>query len=479
MKKEVLRVEHLTKYYEALCALDDFTFSLYQGEILGLAGLNGSGKTTLANILSGNRQPDSGTIWINGAIVSISSSNVARDLGIYYVGQRSDLVPNLSIAENLSVLSSHNSRQLFFNWKSDCAKTRRFLEEMGMPFSVTDKCSALSQVQQHMLQIAKGLFLGCRVLIVDNVTNAYSPCDQEVFFDLLRRVQKLGCSVLFISQNPQQLFRVSDRVLVLRRGYYAGQLFPGEYRREKLMSMLVGHTYSERSSRHVSAADTEVLRVTHLSTSHYHDLNFVLHKREILGISDVTSSDRFALFNLFTGREPLQAGDISIHGQNIGPLTPQNLLKHRVGFIAPMSTGTALFSNLTVAENISLLQLGRLSNRFGVLRPHMERYAMQELQEQQLFPDWSLNTKVKDLRIDPEHEIMILLERWRQIAPHVLLLCDIFLDLDPIVKKRVWNRLVEIALCGTAIILASSGFSDMLTHCDRIIELENGLMVER
>lgn len=474
MEKEALHVEYLTKYYETLCALDNVSFSLYQGEILGLTGLNGSGKTTLAKILSGNLQPDSGTIWVNGTCVVIPSSNAARDLGIYYIGQRSDLVPNLSIAENLTVLSDHSSRHLFFNQKADFCKSRLFLEEVGITLSVSEKCNALSLVQQHMLQVAKGLLLGCRVLIVDNVTNAYSSCEQDAFFSLLRRVQSMGCSVLFISQNPNQLFRISNRILVLRRGYYAGKLFPDEYSREKLMSMFVGHAYSELFSRRAFAADIEVLRVMHLSTDHYHDLNFSLHKSEILGISDVTSSDRFSLFNLFTGREPLHAGEISIFGKDIGPLTPQNLLNHRIGFIAPMSTGTSLFSNLTVAENAYLLQLRRLSNRFGFIRPSMERYAIQELHARNLFPDWSLNTKVKDLRINREHEIMLLLERWQQISPHVLFLCDIFLDLDPLAKKRLWRQLTEIAFRGTAIILVSSDFSEMFTLCDRIIELGNG-----
>lgn len=103
---------------------------------------------------------------------------------------------------------------------------------------------------------------------------------------------------------------------------------------------------------------------------------------------------------------------------------------------------------------------------------------MQELQDQRLFPSWSLNTKVKDIRMDREYEIMILLERWKRVAPHVLLLCDIFLDLDPVVKKRLWRELAEIAFRGAAIILFSSDFSEMFTLCDRLIELENGYMVE-
>ena len=153
-------------------------------------------------------------------------------------------------------------------------------------------------------------------------------------------------------------------------------------------------------------------------------------------------------------------------------------MKHRMGFVVPLSAGTTLFPNLTVAENTYLLQLGKMSNPFGVLRPSMERFVMQELQDQRLFPSWSLNTKVKDIRMDREYEIMILLERWKRVAPHVLLLCDIFLDLDPVVKKRLWRELAEIAFRGAAIILFSSDFSEMFTLCDRLIELENGYMVE-
>ncbi len=244
------------------------------------------------------------------------------------------------------------------------------------------------------------------------------------------------------------------------------------------MSMLVGHVYSELFSRRAVAADVEVLEVRHLCTNHYHNLNFSLHKGEILGISDVTSSDRFGMLNLFTGRERLYSGEILLCGEKIAPLTPGNLLKHRMGFVVPLSAGTTLFPNLTVAENTYLLQLGKMSNPFGVLRPSMERFVMQELQDQRLFPSWSLNTKVKDIRMDREYEIMILLERWKRVAPHVLLLCDIFLDLDPVVKKRLWRELAEIAFRGAAIILFSSDFSEMFTLCDRLIELENGYMVE-
>lgn len=280
MKKELLQVDHLTKYHDKIPSLDDLSFSLYEGEILGLTGLNRSGKTTLAEILNGIQHQDSGTIWLGDVCASISSPNMARELGIYSIGQSLDLVPNLSIAENLTILS--NQKQGFWaNRKADILRIGALLDEFGIAFSPEIKCGRLTLIQQRLIQIVKGIFIGCNILIIDNITDAYSASEKQEFFSLLRFVRDRGCGIIFISQNVEQLFSVCDRILVLRKGYCAGKLFPGDYQKEKLMNLLVGHAFHDLPSHYPAVIGEEVFRVEHLRTKGLHDFSLSLRRGEL------------------------------------------------------------------------------------------------------------------------------------------------------------------------------------------------------
>ena len=477
MKKELLRVEHLTKLHDNIHSLNDLSFSLYEGEIMGLTGLNRSGKTTLADILTGILYQYAGTIWIDEESVSISSPNTARELGIYCIRQNPDLVPNLSIAENLSLLSCR-SQGFFTNRKADLCKVQSLLQEMGLPFSAETKCGILTLTQQRLLQMAKSVFIGCRILIVDNITNAYSSYEQQDFFSTLQLIRKQGCGIIFISQDPEQLFSFCDRILVLRKGYYAGKLFPADYNKELLMSLLVGYTYQELFSRYSSAIGEEIFRIECLCTKSLHNFSLSLHQGEILGISDISNSNLQDLLRLFIGDEPIISGTISLAGQPIRQFSPQNLLRHRIGVVSMSPIRSDLFPNLTIAENANLLLLSRLTNYLGILRPQLERYSSHELLERLPFSEKNLHSTVQDLRVSREHEVMILLERWQKIRPHVLFLMDIFCDLDMVARKHLRFKLAELSCQGTAIVLLSADFSELLLLCDRIITLENGRVLK-
>lgn len=477
MKKELLRVEHLTKLYERVYSLDDLSFCLYEGEIIGITGLNRSGKTTLANILNGVFRQDAGTIWIDEKKVSISSPNSARSLGIYCIGQNPDLIQNLSIAENLS-LFSQGSRKVFVNHKADLCKAQEVLNDMGLPLSAETKCFNLTLTEQRLLQIVKGFFIGCHILIIDNITNSYSVSEQQDIFSMLRLLRKRGCGVIFISQDSEQLFSICDRVLVLRKGYYAGKLYPEDYCKERLMNLLIGHPNHDLFSHDSSAIGEEIFRIERLCTRNLHNLSLSLHRSEILGISDIGSSNLQDLFWILTGDEPIESGSIFLGGQLIRQFSPENMLQNRIGFVFVSPARSDLFPNLTVAENINLLLLNRLSNSLGFLRPSLESYSSHELLESLPFPEKTLNTKVKDLRISREHEVMILLERWQKIYPHVLFLIDIFCELDVLARKHLRSKLAEISCQGTAIILVSADFAELMKFCDRMITLENGFVLK-
>lgn len=477
MKKELLRVEHLIKLYEKVHSLDGLSFCLHEGEIIGITGLNRSGKTTLANILNGVFHQDAGTIWIDEKKVSISSPNSARSLGIYGIGHNPDLIQNLSIAENLS-LFSRDSRRVFVNYKADLSKAQEVLRYMGLSFSAETKCFNLTLPQQRLLQIVKGVFIGCHILIIDNITNSYSLSEQQDIFSMLRLIRERGCGVIFISQDSDQLFSICDRVLVLRNGYYAGKLYPEDYSKERLMNLLVGHPNHDFLAHNSSVIGEEIFRMEHLCTRNLHDLSLSLHRGEILGISDVSSSNLHDLFRILTGDEPIESGTIFLDNQPIRQFTPENMLKNRIGLISVSHTRSDLFPNLTVAENVNLLMLNRLSNSLGFLCPRLETYSSHELLDALPFSEKTLNTKVKDLRLSREHEVMILLERWQKICPRVLFLIDIFCELDVLARKHLRSRLAEIGRQGTAIILVSADFAELMKSCDRIITLENGFALE-
>lgn len=472
MKNELLRVEHLDKIHNGVQILDDLSFSLYEGEILGLTGLNHSGKTTLANILNGICTPDCGTIWVNGEKVQIFSTKSARNLGIYGIGQEPDLIPDQTVSENLALCLGKSPKSFIIHKKENLLNAQGILHKMELSINARTKCRSLTDAQQHLIQIVKGFLFQSRVLIIDNVTSLYSEKELAVFFDLLHLVQKKRVAIIFISQKTHQLFSVSTRILVMRKGTIAGTLFPEEYTAKTLSALMTGQPQPALFLCRPAHEKKEVFRIEHLYTSSLSNINFSLEKGEILGVNASVSSDTPSLMRVFTNRERPLSGSIFIEGRKLKKLTPREFAANRIGVIPFSLMRPNLFLNLTVLENLNLLQLKRLRNAIGLVSSRIERYTVQEFSKNLSLSEQQLYSKVRDLQLSPEQEIAILLERWRCVSPRVLLLSGISRDLDAIALRRIWSRLEHFSFQHTSIILLSTDSSDLLTQCDRVITLE-------
>lgn len=473
MKKEILRVEHLTKTFTGIRILDNLSFSLYESEILGLTGLNHSGKTTLANILNGASRPNDGTIWFHGKKVIIPSTKAARSLGIYCIGRQADLILDQTVSENLSLLPEQSINGIFINKKENLVKTQRLLHKMGLCIDAKVRCGSLSPAQQHFVQIAKGVLFHSRIIVIDGITSSYSAPELEAFFSLLRRVQEQNISVIFITQKYAQLFPISSRILVLRKGYAAGTVFPEDYTAEALSALMSGQPHTTSFSHRPFRSKEEVFRIEHVYTPSLHDINLSLAKGEILGINAMNDSDTPSIMRIFTNDEPVLSGSVFLHGKELKNLSPNKLAENRIGVISFSLMRFNLFPNLTVLENLNLLRLKRLKNAAGFISSRIERYTALEFSDTLSFPEKHLYTKVRDLRLSPEQEIMILLERWRSVSPHVLLLSGISRDLDAVSLEQIWSKLESLSAHGTAIILFSTDFSELLPLCDRVISIED------
>ena len=472
MKKEVLRFEHITKMFDSLHGLKSLSFCLFEGEILGVAGMNSAGKSTLANLIAGTRVPESGAMYLRGNLVNIFSAKAARALGIYHIGPTPDLVPALSIAENLSLFSNH----FFIRRKREAAEISTLLNDMHLPFQPDTICQSLTLPQQHLVQIAKGVANDCQIIMIDDVTNAYSPNELAVFISTLQLVVKRSISVILISQLYEQLFSACDRILLLRDGQYAGQMFHEDYQREKFLSLLTGHAYQELISPRRTLIGDVVFCAESLVSNSLHNLTFSVRQGEILGITDITHSNSMALPEVLTGKEFLLSGSISICGKKLTALTAQNLVAHDIGIITSRTPYYGLFPNMGLTENLTTLMMPKLS-RFGFLRPNLYAYVKKEFfKSQEGLPDPT--GFPSDFSLTPKENVLIVLEQWRVAGVKVLFLADLTQDLDIVARKAVWQRIEEIAHMGISVVLLSSDFTELTHITDRFIILENGSIIK-
>ena len=467
-----LRAEQISKRFGPVQALTEVSLDARPGEVLALVGENGAGKSTLLRVLSGDHQPDSGRLVLDGVPVSFGSPSDARHAGLRVIQQEPEIVPHVSVAENI-YLGSLPRHGRVLDKRALLAKTRADLERYGFASDLDPAAVGrdLSAAQRQLVEIVRALVGSVSVIAFDEPTSSLSDHEVESLFGLIRHLRDAGVAVIYVSHRMPEIFAIADRVAVLRDGRYVGDRMVADTSTAELVRMMVGRDLSDMFVRTPSEPGDVVLSVRAVSTDDIHDVSLHVRAGEVVGLGGLVGAGRSELAHAVVGDVALTAGHIEVDGQPLQLRSPQDALRAGIGFAPEERKAQALLLRRTVRDNISLAILSRLS-RFHVVGRRAEREIAARFVEQLSIRTPSIEQEVGNLSGGNQQKVV--LARWLARRPKVLILDEPTRGVDVGAKAEIYSIISDLAQAGIGLLVISSEMPELLGLSDRIVVMHDG-----
>jgi ribose transport system ATP-binding protein len=473
----ILRAEGLGMSFPGVRALDDFSFDLRRGEVHCLLGENGAGKSTLINILSGTLPNYTGDLNVRGEPVRIVTPADARILGIGTIHQEFNLVPAMSVQENILLGSEPTQGHIFVDRALATERARKVLADLQVDITLDVLVRQLSTAQQQMIEIAKALSLSPDILILDEPTASISERDVDELFRIIRLLKAKGTSFVYVSHRLQELRQIGDRVTVMRDGRYVATLPIAQADSPETIKMMVGRTVSEGKRRRVHAvADAPVA----LSVAGMHwrkkvrNVSFELHQGEILGFAGLVGAGRTELMKLIFGALHPDRGEIRLHGRPVSIRSPQDAVRAGIGYLSEDRKTEGLVLSLSVASNIVLPSLHSVSTGVFVDRGREKAVAERFVGLLKIAtPDIDRTVRL----LSGGNQQKVVVAKWLHHDSDVLIFDEPTRGIDVGARAEIHDLIVSLADSGKAVVVVSSDLPEILNICDRVLVMSQGRIV--
>jgi len=468
----ILEMRHITKTYPGVRALDDVTFSVQAGEVHALVGENGAGKSTLMKILAGAEQADQGEIRINGTPVAISSPLRAMDYGISIIYQEFNLVPYLSVAENIFLGREPCYPLGFIKWSQMMAQAEEILARLGTTLNPRATVQTLSVAQQQMVEIAKALSIDAKIIAMDEPSATLTEHELENLFNLIRSLKAQGVSIIYISHRLEEIFQVADRVTVLRDGRLVDTNPVSEIDRDGIIRRMVGRELKENFPKRPVQFGEEALRVEGLRRAGVlEDISFSVRRGEILGIAGLVGAGRTELARAIFGADRRDAGQIFVHGRPVQIRHPADAIRHGIGLMTEDRKLQGLILGMVVRENTTLANLPAVS-RLGFINRRQEAVATRRFVDSLSIRTPSIEQTVRNLSGGTQQKVV--LAKWLFTHSDILIFDEPTRGIDVGSKVEIYELMNELVERGSAVIMISSELPEILGMSDRILVMHEG-----
>ncbi|MEE9515360.1 MAG: sugar ABC transporter ATP-binding protein, partial [Candidatus Brocadiales bacterium] len=469
---KLLLLKGINKSYPGVRALIDVDFEVALGEVHALVGVNGAGKSTLIKILSGATRMDGGQITLDGKPLHITSPHKAIDLGISVIYQEFNLVPELSVAENVFLGREPHSAMGFVDYRKVYREVDALLKTLGTAVKSRAKVSSLGVAQQQLVEIARALVVNARIIAMDEPTAALSLQETDRLFSIVRRLKQEGKGLIFISHRMEEIFQIADRVTVLRDGRLVATKRLGEIDRNELVEMILGKKLKKYHSVREAVPGEEVLRVEGLSRKGVlEDINFSVHEGEILGIAGLVGAGKTELARAVVGLDRADGGRVLLRGEPKRFRSPIEAIKAGVVLVPEDRKNLGLILGLSVRDNISLPNLLRFS-RGGFINGTQELKAVGDMITNLTVKTTSEGQLVKNLSGGNQQKVV--LAKWLLRGERVFIFDEPTRGIDVGAKVEIYQLINNLVREGAAIIVISSEFEEILELSDRIIVMHAG-----
>jgi ribose transport system ATP-binding protein len=471
----LLSVDHVSKHYGGVQALTDVSLDIRAGEVHALVGANGAGKSTLVRILAGVDAPDSGRITIDGVEHVISSPWGATELGLAFIHQELNLVPQFSVLQNLAMNYDAASRYGLIRWKQVRPRARAVLGDLGANFSLDREVRDLTVSQRWVVALGRSLMREARVIAMDEPTASFAAEEAERVFAIVRDLTARGVAVLYISHRLDEVLDLSATISVLRNGRLVASLRASEADRGSLTEAIVGRPVREgaRQAARGTARDV-VLRAEDLVREpRVKGVTLELHRGEILGLAGLVGAGRTELARLIFGADKTTSGRMTLRGRPFAPRGPHEAIGRGVALVPEERRSQALLLRESLAVNINLATIGR--NRWRthlpLLSSRKERAAAQDMADRFAIKASSVVQPVSGLSGGNQQKVV--LSRYVRAGPAVLILDEPTVGVDVGARAEFYNIIRDLADAGTSILMISSDFEEFAI-CDRVAVMREG-----
>lgn len=475
--RPLLEMCNIGKNFPGIRALQGVNFDLRPGEIHALVGENGAGKSTLMKVLAGIYSQFEGEIRIDGIGQHFGNVHDSARAGVAMVFQELSLVPEMSVAENI-FLGRLPQRRGIVQWESLHARTVGLLKELRLEVSSHEPVRHLGVGQQQVVEIAKGLSQNARILVLDEPTAALTGVEEENLFSVLSGLRQRGIGVIYISHRLSELFRIADRITVLRDGRSIGTQNTQETDEGRVIAMMVGREAVQIFAPKQHSPGGVVLEAQHITSRDangrevVHDVSFSVRRGEILGIGGLLGAGRtevlMSLYGSYSGRVTRQ---ILISGKPVSVRTPADAIRHGISFVTEDRRRYGLVLEQTILHNMTLSALRRISRGF-IAEEDLEIAATRPIFDDLQIKAESLFQAVRTLSGGNQQKVV--LSKCLLTEPQVLLLDEPTRGMDVGAKQEIYVEIEKLVQCGLAVVMVSSELPELLALADRIIVLYQG-----
>jgi len=479
MDDEIVRVEHISKRFGGVVALDDVSLSLQKGEICCLVGENGSGKSTMIKIISGIYTPDEGDIYIEGQHYKKISPIEAIHAGVQVIYQDFSLFPNLTVAENLAINEQLASGKQIVNWNEIHEIADKGLSKIDIQLPLNVNVENLSTADRQLVAIVKALLADARIIIMDEPTTALTKKEIDSLFDVIRELKERGISILFVSHKLTEVTEIADRTIIFRNGK---KVLDQDAEGLDISTMEYKMTGREIDEESVSLSDVDVdqppmLKVENLNLRHgFVDISFELKQKEVLGITGLLGSGRTALALSLFGELPADSGMIFIEGREVKIKNKKDAVENGIGYVPDDRVREGLFLKHSIANNVVVGIIDRLKSTLGLLN-----HRQKEAQAEHWIDKLDVRAPSADLPVKSlsgGNQQRVVLAKWLARKPKILIMNGPTVGVDVGSKAEIHNFIRDLAKQGIGILLISDDIPELLQTCHRILLMRSGKIAE-
>ncbi|WP_035097832.1 sugar ABC transporter ATP-binding protein [Anoxybacteroides tepidamans] len=463
----------IKKSFHHHIVLDGVDLEVCAGEVHALMGENGAGKSTLMKILTGMYERDAGTISINGQEAHYRHPKEAERDGIVFIHQELSMIPTLTVAENIFLGREQTiGRTGIIRRKRMEEEAAIYLRKLGIEISPSEMAGKLSVGKQQIIEIARALSKDAKCLIMDEPTAALTDREIQTLFEVIETLKRQGVAIIYISHRMEEIFKICDRISVLRDGRFIGTKQVAETTFDEIVHMMVGRQIGERFPKRQAHIGEEVLRVEQMTQKGvFENVSFSVRSGEVLGVAGLMGAGRTEIMEALFGVRKMDEGTIYIENRPVKITSPRQAIKHGMAFITEDRKMKGLVLHMNVRENLTLPKSKELASA-GVIRQNKESELVQALINRLNIKTASPALPVKALSGGNQQKVVF--GKWLAMNPRILILDEPTRGVDVGAKKEIYEIMNELTAQGVAIIMVSSELPEILGMSDRIMVVHEG-----
>ena len=469
----MMKFLNITKRFPGNIALDNVSFGIEQGEVHALLGENGAGKSTLLNIFHGIYDQYEGNVEVDNTKLNFKSANDAIEFGISKVHQEVSVVTELTVGQNIA-LGYESRKGPFIDFDKMYKKTDAILKKLGCEFTSRDMLDGLSVGEMQMILIAKALFHNAKVISFDEPTSALTNREVDRLMEIIDELKSQGITILYVTHRLDEVFRIADRASILRDGKFSQTLNIKDITKKELIQNMVGREVSAFAVRNkpLCAQKEVVLEVKNLENNGvFSDINFKLHKGEILSFAGLVGAKRTDVMRTIFGADPKTQGDVIIKGKKIEIKNPKQALSHGIALIPENRKTQGFVKNFTNSQNISLASMDKFLNKGFIKNNEILENSKYYIKEMKLHPS---DPEYKTDSLSGGNAQKVIIAKWLTTNPDVIIFDEPTKGIDVGAKAEIYRLMEEMVESGKSILMVSSELPEVIGMSDRVIVMHEG-----